>query len=88
MLVASALVALTTTSCTSFGAKQLPDLYPSLPADLRVCFDKATPAPPKGILTKAAVIDLIAKLHLSETQKIDCGKRLINFYDNLRGTHV
>lgn len=34
-------------------------------------------------MTKKRVIKLIAALKKSETQKNDCGKRLITFYDNI-----
>jgi hypothetical protein len=36
-------------------------------------------------MSKAEVLTLISKLKLSETEKIECGKRLISFYDSLAG---
>lgn len=81
MLVASALVALTATGCATSGSSLRP--IPVLPADLRVCFDSTVPAPKPGPMTKSDVFRLIAKLKLSETEKVECGKRLIAFHDNI-----
>lgn len=79
--IASALVALTLTGCVTSGRLTKP-VYPELPADLRVCFDEAIPAP-HGPMTKGQVFGLIASLKKSETAKTDCGKRLVTFYDNV-----
>jgi len=81
-------MALTLNGCASFGVKQLPPVYPELPADLRICFDQEVPRPAQGPLNKKGVIALIAKLKQSETTKTACGHRLIQFYDNLGATHV
>ena len=81
-LVVSALLALTLTGCATSGTK--PTLfYPELPADLRLCFDSSVAKPKAGPMTKAEVLTLVSKLKLSETEKIECGKRLISFYDSL-----
>jgi len=48
-----------------------------------VCFDHVVPAPNPGTLTKKQVIELIAKLKLSETEKVACGQRLLAFYGDL-----
>lgn len=88
MLIVSALVALTLTSCVSFGSKQLSPLYPELPSDLRICFDQEVPRPKEGPLTKRQTMVLIGELKKSETTKTACGIRLIQFYDNLGGTNV
>jgi hypothetical protein len=88
MLIVSALVALTLTSCASFGVNQLPPVYPELPADLRTCFDQEVPRPAQGPLTKRQTIVLIGDLKKSETTKTACGHRLIQFYDNLGASHV
>lgn len=37
-------------------------------------------------MTKAQVMKLVARLKLSETEKVQCGKRLIAFYDSLSVT--
>lgn len=84
MLVASALVALTATGCATSGSSLRP--LTVLPADLRVCFDRSVPAPKPGPMTKSDVFRLIAKLKLSETEKVACGKRLIAFHDSLNST--
>jgi hypothetical protein len=34
-------------------------------------------------MTKSDVFRLIAKLKLSEAEKVECGKRLIAFHDNI-----
>jgi hypothetical protein len=80
-------VALTLNGCASFGSKQLHPHYPELPADLRICFDAEVPRPAQGPLNKKQVIDLIAKLKVSETTKTACGHRLVQFYDNLGDPH-
>ncbi len=83
MLVASVCLALTLSGCATFGNKLPAPVYPELPADLRLCFDKEVPQPKEGPLTKKQVITLIASLKASEVEKTACGKRLIAFYDNL-----
>lgn len=75
---------MTLTACASFGPTKIQELdYPILPPDLRTCFEEVVPAPSRGVLKKAQVITLIADLKLSETEKVDCGERLISFYDGL-----
>jgi len=74
---------LTLSGCATSGSKLVAPSYPELPADLRVCFETVVPAPKQGPMTKAQVILKIAELKRSETQKTDCGKRLIAFYDSL-----
>lgn len=73
---------MTLSGCVTSGRIGKPS-YPELPADLRVCFDSAVAAPKVGVMTKSQVMNLIAKLKLSETEKIDCGKRIIAFHDSL-----
>ena len=70
------------TGCATSGINT-PLLYPELPADLRLCFDSAVAKPKAGPMTKAEVLALVSKLKLSETEKIECGKRLVAFYDGL-----
>lgn len=82
MLAVSALLALTLTSCATSGAKPTL-LYPELPSDLRLCFDQTVAAPKAGPMSKAEVMRLVSKLKLSEAGKVECGKRLIAFYDSL-----
>lgn len=82
MLVVSALAVLTMSGCATSGSSLwLPP--PVIPADLRVCFDHTVPAPKRGPLTKSDVFRLITKLKLSEAEKVECGKRLIAFHDNI-----
>lgn len=81
MLAVSALVALTVSGCATSGVSLRP--LPVLPTDLRVCFDSTVAEPKPGAMTKSDVFRLIAKLKLSETEKVACGKRLIAFYDNI-----
>lgn len=80
MLVASALVALTTTGCATSGSR-VPLPPPTIPADLAICFDTAVPAPKAGPMSKSKVIALVTALKVSETEKINCGKRLIKFHN-------
>ncbi|QWK78610.1 hypothetical protein [Ochrobactrum sp. BTU1] len=82
-LAVSVCLALTLSGCATFGTKLSAPVYPELPADLRLCFDKEVPQPKQGPLTKKQVIALIASLKTSEAEKTACGKRLIAFYDNL-----
>jgi hypothetical protein len=56
-------------------------MLPPIPADLMVCFDRSTPGPGEGPLTKSEAISLIAELRRSEVEKTMCGKRLIAFYE-------
>jgi hypothetical protein len=81
MLMASVLTAMTLASCATSGTAKLP----ALPADLAGCFDRLVGAPAKGALTQGQVFTLIAELRKSEAAKSQCGKRLIAFYDGLRG---
>ncbi|MER8421854.1 hypothetical protein NKG95_28935 [Mesorhizobium sp. M1423] len=76
-------MALTLSACATSGAKFAKPHYPELPADLRVCFETQVAPPSSGVMTKKRVIFLIAELKKSETEKNDCGKRLIAFYDNV-----
>lgn len=73
------------TSCASFGPKQVynPSL-PEIPADIRICFETTVAKPKAGPMDKPAVFKLIAALKKSEAAKTDCGKRLIQFYDNIQ----
>lgn len=75
------LVTLTLTGCAAFGPTEPP--LPPLPADLGVCFERTVPAPAQGPITKEQVINLIADLKRSETEKTLCGQRLITFYESL-----
>jgi hypothetical protein len=81
--IASALVALTLSGCATSGNRIVAPTYPELPADLRVCFSTQVAPPAAGVMTKKRVIFLIAALKKSETEKTDCGKRLIAFYDSV-----
>lgn len=76
-------MALTLTSCATFGNKTVAPVYPTLPADLRVCFQEQVPAPKAGPLSKGQVMNLIASLKKSEAEKTECGRRLIGFYESL-----
>jgi hypothetical protein len=76
-------VALTLSACATSGNRIVAPHYPELPADLRVCFETSVAPPSSGVMTKKRVIFLIAALKKSETEKTDCGKRLIAFYDNV-----
>ncbi|GLR45661.1 hypothetical protein GCM10007880_61790 [Mesorhizobium amorphae] len=51
--------------------------YPELPADLRVCFSTTVAPPSSGVMTKKRVMNVIAKLKKSKSEKTDCGKCLI-----------
>jgi hypothetical protein len=81
-VLASALVALTLTGCATSGRYAAPT-YPNLPADLRICFNTTVAPPSAGPMPKKRVMLLIAAFKASESEKTDCGKRLIAFYDNL-----
>ena len=83
MLIVSALVALTLSACATSGSRIVAPSYPQLPADLRVCFSTQVAPPSAGVMTKKRVMSLIAALKKSESEKTDCGKRLIAFYDSL-----
>lgn len=76
-------MALTLSGCATSGNRIVAPTYPELPADLRVCFSTTVAPPSVGVMTKKRVIFLIASLKKSESEKTDCGKRLIAFYDNL-----
>lgn len=54
---------------------------PTVPADIRTCFDKLVPAPMVTKLTNRDLVQLVADLRASEYAKTDCGKRLLAFYD-------
>lgn len=83
MAVAGVLIAATLSGCVTSGSKSLKGTLTEIPSDLRLCFDRTVKAPPKGPLSKAQVMNLVAELKVSETEKVACGKRLIAFYDNL-----
>lgn len=76
-------MALTLSGCATSGNRIVAPTYPELPADLRVCFSTTVAPPSAGVMTKKRVMNLIASLKKSESEKTDCGKRLIAFYDNL-----
>lgn len=75
------LATLTLIGCAASGPTE--PLLPPIPADLKVCFERTVPAPAQGPLTKEDVINLIADLKRSETEKTLCGQRLITFYESL-----
>jgi hypothetical protein len=73
----------TLAGCATFSAgrdEHVASLSP-VPRDLRSCFNKLTPMPPEGALSKGETIKLIATLRKSEVAKSQCGKRLIAFYE-------
>lgn len=76
-------MALTLSGCATSGNRIVAPTYPELPADLRVCFSTTVAPPSAGVMTKKRVMNLIAALKKSETEKTDCGKRLIAFFDSL-----
>jgi len=80
------LLLLTLSGCATFGNKTVAPVYPVLPADLTVCFNSQVPAPKAGSLSKGQVMALIAALRKSETEKTECGRRLIAFYESLAAT--
>ena len=71
----------TLTSCVAFGPSK--PVYPELPSGTRTCFEQIVPRPAQGPMTRAQVKSLIAKLKRSESAKVECGKRIIAFYDTL-----
>jgi len=75
-------MALTLSGCATSGKFAAPN-YPELPADLRICFNTIVAPPSVGPMTKKRVMLLIGAFKASETEKTDCGKRLIAFYDTL-----
>ena len=75
-------MALTLSGCATSGRFAAPN-YPELPADLRICFDTIVGQPAVGPMDKKRVLSLIGKFKASETEKVDCGHRLITFYDTL-----
>lgn len=82
-LAASVLMLTTLAGCATFSAgrdEHVAALSP-VPRDLRVCFNRLTPMPPEGPMSKSQTIALIAALRKSEVAKSQCGKRLIAFYE-------
>lgn len=65
---------------TACGASGIPPL----PADLATCFDKTVPAPEPGALTAERVFRLIGDLKASETQKAQCGHRMVSMWKGMK----
>lgn len=85
MLIAFVLILPILANCASSGNRIRFAPLPDLPPDLPMCFDGMVPAPPPGAMTKAKVLRLVAALRESEVEKSECGKRLIKYYENLKG---
>ncbi len=57
--------------------------FPSVPADIIVCFAKTFPKIEPGAMSKAQIAQLIGRLYASDTKKTFCGRRLIAFYQKV-----
>lgn len=55
---------------------------PLVPSDVRTCFKSVVQLDEKD-WTRTMVVETIAKLRQSERRKNECGKRLIQFYDDV-----
>lgn len=53
-----------------------------MPTHLRVCFQQVTGLP-AGEWTSARTAEVIGKLRKSELDKTDCGRQLLQFYDDV-----
>jgi hypothetical protein len=58
---------------------------PPVPTDIVKCFDELVPPPKRGTMTQEQTFTLIAALKRSEKAKSQCGKRLIAWYEDLKG---
>lgn len=55
---------------------------PAVPTHLRTCFQQVTGLP-AGAWTSAQTAEVIGKLRKSELDKTDCGRQLLQFYDEV-----
>lgn len=53
-----------------------------MPTHLRTCFQQVTGLP-AGAWTSAQTAEVIGKLRKSELDKTDCGRQLLQFYDEV-----
>jgi hypothetical protein len=53
-----------------------------VPTDIRVCFQEVTQLP-AGDWDKVEVTQVVGELRTSELEKTDCGRRLLQFYDDV-----
>jgi hypothetical protein len=60
---------------------------PSIPADVKACFDKLVPAPKQATMTQKQVLILIAKLRKSELEKANCGHRVISMWQDYQDSY-
>lgn len=80
-LIVSGCLALTLTGCAVFGTNpSLPPLGPRY----EQCFNATVKQPPKGAMSQAKVVALIAALKSSDVSKTRCGKDLIRHWETFR----
>lgn len=60
---------------------------PEIPSDLQVCFTEVTQFPAGTNLTSEQAVRLIIELRQSELDKTLCGRRLIAWYESLKGSN-
>ena len=60
---------------------------PSVPADVKACFDRLVPAPKQATMTTKQVLILIAKLRKSELEKAQCGKRVVSMWEDYQASY-
>ena len=71
-------------ACATSGS--IPEMrttpLPAVPSHLRVCFQTVTGLP-AGDWTVAQTAEVVGKLRKSELDKTDCGRQLLQFYDEV-----
>lgn len=55
-----------------------------MPVEMKVCFDRMTPMPKAGPMSRPEAARLVATLRESEVRKSRCGQRMIKTYEKLR----
>lgn len=78
---------MTLSACNTSSSVKFVEL-PTLPLDVKLCFERVVKSPQAQTMTTKQVMSLIAKLRKSELEKAQCGTRVVKMWEDYRTAYA